>query len=84
MYLKLTTTKGITRLYFYESFYANKKTGSRLVESLGRLDELQKRYPDPIAYFKQVAIQRTAEKKQQQNTTIAIDSSPEFGSLNIN
>jgi len=72
MYLKQITIKGVTRLYFYESFYENKKTNSRPVESLGRLDELQKCYEDPIAHFKQVAAQRNAEKKEQKNRSINI------------
>jgi len=65
MYLKQITIKGVTRLYFYESFYENKKTNSHPVESLGRLDELQKCYEDPIAHFKQVAALRNAEKKNK-------------------
>lgn len=75
MYLKQTTKQGVTRLYFYESFYANKKTNSRLVESLGRLDDLQKLYTDPVSHFKQVAIERSAELKRQQNITVSIDMS---------
>jgi len=75
MYLKQITIKGVTRLYFYESFYENKKTNSRSVESLGRLDELQKCYEDPIAHFKQVAAQRNAEKKEQTDRSINISLS---------
>lgn len=75
MYLKQIAKKGITRLYFYESFYSNKKTSSRPVESLGRLEELEKTYPDPIAHFKKIADERNAEKKQQKNISIAIDMS---------
>lgn len=75
MYLKTITKKGITRLYFYESFYANKKTTSRLIENLGRLDELEKIYPDPIAHFKKIATERSSEKKQQKSVSISIDTS---------
>jgi hypothetical protein len=73
MYLKPITIKGVTRLYFYESFYENKKTNSRPIESLGRLDELQKTYSDPIAHFKKIAEKRNAEKEQQKNLSISID-----------
>ena len=73
MYLKPITIKGITRLYFYESYYENKKSCSRPVESLGRLDELQKIYPDPIAHFKEVAIQKTEELKKSKDILITID-----------
>jgi transposase len=75
MYLKTITIKGITRLYLYESFYTNKKTTSRLVETLGCLDELRKIYPDPITHFKNVAIERSVEKKQQKNMSFTIDTS---------
>lgn len=75
MYLKTITIKGITRLYLYESFYTNKKTTSRLVETLGCLDELRKIYPDPITHFKNIAIERTSEKKQQKNMSFTIDTS---------
>ena len=73
MYLKPITIKGVTRLYFYESYYENRKTGSRPVESLGRLDELEKIYPDPIAHFKEIAKQKTGEIKKSKDITITID-----------
>ena len=75
MYLKQITKNGVTRLYFYESFYENKKNRSRLVESLGRLDELQKLYPDPVSHFKQAAEERTLQKKLQEKASIEIDRS---------
>lgn len=74
MYLKKITKKGVSRLYFYESFYANKKTTSRLVEALGRLDKLEKKYPDPIAHFKKIANERNAEKQLNKNISVAIDT----------
>jgi len=74
MYLKQISKGGVTRLYFYESFYMpNKKTSSRMVESLGRLDELQKIYPDPVAHFKNVAKERSDKKKSERNHSIVID-----------
>lgn len=75
MYLKKITKKGVTRLYFYESFYTNRKTTSRPVEVLGRLDELGKIYPDPIAHFKKIADERNVEKKLHKNISVAIDMS---------
>lgn len=41
MFLRTITIKGITRLYFYESYYENGKTKQKCVENLGRLDELK-------------------------------------------
>ena len=73
MYLKQITKKGVTRLYFYESYYKNKKTTSRSVEALGRLDELQKLYPDPVSHFKKIAEERNAEYKLKKNLSISID-----------
>lgn len=86
MYLKQISKGGVTRLYFYESFYKqNKKTSSRMIESLGRLDELQKIYPDPVAHFKNVAKERSAKKKSEKNQSINIDmaSSLQMGDDNL-
>lgn len=63
MYLKTITKKGISRLYFYESYYKNGKPNQRCIESLGRLDELQKQFDDPVSHFKKIAAERTHEKK---------------------
>ena len=75
MYLKSITIKGITRLYFYESFYENGKVKQRMVESLGRLDELKTLYDDPVSYFKEVARIRTQEIKKRLSTTISVNLS---------
>ena len=40
MFLRTITIKGVTRLYFYESYYQNGKTKQKCIENLGRLDEL--------------------------------------------
>jgi len=63
MYLKVITKKGVSRLYLYESYYKNGKANQRCVESLGRLDELQKQFVDPVSHFKKIAQERTDEKK---------------------
>lgn len=75
MYLKKIIKQGISRLYLYESIYVNKKTTSRLVEVLGRLDELKKIYPNPIAHFEKIAKERTIEKTLNNNISIEIDLS---------
>ena len=64
MFLKQLTHKGVTRLYFYESYYDNGKVKQRSVEPLGRLDELKKQFDDPVEHFKKVAVQRTEEVKK--------------------
>ena len=73
MFLRTITLKGVTRLYFYESYYENGKTKQRCVENLGRLDELRKQFDDPVSHFKKVAEQRTEEKKASRKTSVTID-----------
>ena len=75
MYLKVITKKGISRLYLYESYYKNGKANQRCIESLGRLDELQKRFDDPVSHFKKVAEQKTAEQNSSRKTSVPIDLS---------
>ncbi len=72
MFLRTITIKGITRLYFYESYFENGKTKQKCLENLGRLDELQKKYDDPVAYFKKIAEERTLEKKTARKTSVSI------------
>lgn len=81
MHLKQITNKGVCRLYFYETYYdKDPKTGkgrtrSRMIESLGRLDELQKKYDDPVAHFRQVAAEKTLESRHRKTVSIEIDTS---------
>lgn len=73
MFLRTITIKGITRLYFYESYFENGKTKQKCVESIGRLDELQKEHADPISHFKKVAEERTLERKTARKASVSID-----------
>ncbi len=73
MHLKvITTKKGVSRLCMYETVSAKdpetgvRHTTSRLVETFGLLEDLQKEYEDPIAHFKEVCRQRTEERKAKQ------------------
>ncbi|NLB42920.1 MAG: transposase, partial [Clostridiales bacterium] len=75
MFLKSITKNNITRLYFYESYYKDKKSRQRLVKSLGRLDELEKSYSDPVSYFTALAKKETLEQKADKNMSITIDLS---------
>jgi len=85
MFLKTITKNNVARLYFYESFYKDGKVKQRMLEPLGRLDDLQKTYDDPVAHFKKVAQERTEEKKESKTTPIAIeiDSVLEKGEDNL-
>ena len=73
MFLRTITIKGITRLYFYESYYENGKTKQKCVENLGRLDELKKQFDDPLSHFKKTAEQRTQEKRASRTASLNID-----------
>lgn len=64
MFLKSITKNNVTRLYFYESYYKDKKSKQRMVRSLGRLDELKKIYSDPIAHFEKLAKKRPLNKRK--------------------
>ena len=59
VFLRTITIKGITRLYFYESYYENGKTKQKCIENPGRLDELKKQFYDPVSHFKKIATQWT-------------------------
>lgn len=69
MYLKKINKKNPDRTYLIiaESYRdkETKKTKSRTVQSLGYLDELEKKYDDPLAYFKQVVEQMNNEIAQK-------------------
>ncbi len=79
MHVKTITAKGVPRLYIYETYYEKDPTTgkprvrSKMIESLGRLDELKKKYDDPVAHFKAVCQQRTSEKKENRNVSLSID-----------
>ena len=73
MFLRTITIKGVTRLYFYESYFENGKTKQKCIENLGRLDELQKQFDDPVSHFKKVAEERTHKKKLSRKAFVTID-----------
>jgi len=73
MFLKTITKGNVTRLYFYESYYKDGKVKQRMVEPIGRLDELKKTYDDPVAHFKKISEERTEEKKGSKTIPISID-----------
>ena len=79
MHVKVITSKGVPRLYIYETYYdkdpatGKKRIRSKMIESLGRLDELKKLYDDPVAHFKEVCQLRTSDQKQAQTLNLQID-----------
>jgi len=66
MYLKKTPNKkGRVQLSIVDGYYDKQKKCSRqiTIESLGYLDDLEKEYDDPIAFFSNKVEQLKAEKK---------------------
>ena len=66
MYLKTSFRKATGRTYLVlAQKYRDPQTGvsrDRTVKSLGYLDELEKTYDDPIAYFQEEARRLTEEE----------------------
>jgi len=73
MFLKVITIKNVTRLFFYESYYKDGKIKQRIIEPIGRLDELSKIYDDPISHFRKIAEERTDEKKESKTMSLSIE-----------
>ena len=68
MYLKKTpNTHGRIRLSIVDNYYDKVKKCSRqkTVASIGWLDELEKQYDDPIAYFTKRVAQLNEEKQKK-------------------
>lgn len=75
MFLKCLKSKGVERLYFYESYYENGRVKQRCLKSLGRLDELRKKYDDPVSHFRQEAAADTRQQAEARMKTVSIDLS---------
>jgi Transposase len=66
MFLKKTTQKnGRINLSITQAYRENGKSKSRTVKNLGFLDELEQEFNDPIAHFKVVCEEMTAEYKER-------------------
>jgi hypothetical protein len=61
MYLKVGKSNGKTHLSFVQGYRENGKVKHKTIETLGYLENLEKIYDDPIAHFKQVALDRNAQ-----------------------
>jgi hypothetical protein len=58
-------SNGKPYLSFVQGYRQNGKVKQKTIEKLGYLEDLEKEYPDPIAHFKQVAKERTANEIPQ-------------------
>lgn len=59
---------GRTKLKIVEGYRKEGKVKQRMIKDLGYLDELEKRFDDPIAHFKALAKQMTTEKNRIKET----------------
>jgi hypothetical protein len=57
---------------------ADGKPSKKTVKSFGYLDELEKQYPDPIAYFREVARQMTEEEKAEKRISFTVNMNEEL------
>ena len=82
MYLKKTYKKesGRTYLAIAQKYRhpVKKVSTDRTVKSLGYLDELEKKYKDPIAHFKEVARKMTEEDNAKKKVTLKINMDEEL------
>ena len=79
MYLKKAKQKnGRIYLSIADGYYDKQKGHSRtvIIEKLGYLDDLEKQYDDPIAFFKQ-RVQKLKEEKAERTASISVTFSPE-------
>jgi transposase len=66
MFLKVTPQRtGRIHLAIAQSYREGKRGKTRTIESLGYLDELEKQYEDPIAYFKAKAKEMTGAEQER-------------------
>ena len=77
MNLNVSKRNGRTYLYIERKYWdkENKKVRSTNVKSLGYLDMLEKEFNDPIAHFRNVALEMTEEEKTQKSMTLTLDLS---------
>ena len=83
MYLKKTpNAHGRIRLSIVDTYYDKAKKCSRqkTVESIGWLDELEKQYDDPIAYFTKRVAELNKEKQESRPRSTSL-STTRTGSL---
>jgi len=82
MYLKKTYKKETSRTYLAIAqkyrHPVKKVSTDRNIKSLGYLDELEKKYKDPIAHFKKVAKKMTEEDNAKKKITLKINMDEEL------
>ena len=74
VYLKKSISNGKTYLSFVQGYRQDGKVKQKTIEKLGYLEDLEKKYDDPIAHFKQVAKERALKENPVQVMSINLNS----------
>ena len=76
MYLNISKRHNDRTYLYIEKSYRDSQTGKvrkKNMRTIGYLDELKEKYPDPISHFREVARQMTLEEKSNRQITLTID-----------
>ncbi len=83
MFLEVTKSKNITYLYKANYITVSKGKYKRVRELIGRLDELEKQFKDPVAHFKS-ELENLTKLENEQKKQNKINFSFIQGEININ
>lgn len=72
MYLRKSTSNGKIYLSFVQGYRQDGKVKQKTVEKLGYLKDLEQLYSDPIAHFKQIALERSKQELPQKTIEIKL------------
>jgi len=73
MFLKKSTSNGRVFLSFVQGYRDKGKVKHKTIEKIGYLDELEKKYDDPIAHFKSVAKERTLSTPCERKLEVSLN-----------
>lgn len=73
MFLKKSVSNGRVFLSFVQGYRIDGKVKHKTIEKIGYLDELQKKYDDPIAYFKSAANERNLSDPIENKIEVAVN-----------
>jgi len=73
MFLKKSTSNGRVFLSLVQGYRDNGKVKHKTIEKIGYLDELEKKYDDPIAHFKSVAKERNLSTPYERKLEVSLN-----------
>ena len=73
VFLKKSVSNGRVFLSFVQGYRIDGKVKHKTIEKIGYLDELQKKYDDPIAYFKSAANERNLSDPIENKIEVAVN-----------